>query len=138
MDVYLTVTRGTRLDAYSKEKRDELNAPLWRRAGALRCRCDGNTHFTLRDDLSRFALQAAYTAGYAWMTYWSAAENWTRPGLHGVSVCAFGHCELFPIAFAAPLASMRYGELRIDGDGGSRYCPRQRKHCVFFARWSPR
>src|SRR5260221_13709250 len=104
-----------------------------RRVGALRRRCERQHALALRDDLSRFALQGAIHGGLRLDDLLAGdGEIGLRPGLLGVSVCPFGHWEVFSDASRVPDRVRALWRLRIDGYGGFPDCSRQRGKLVFF------
>src|SRR5712671_6307004 len=109
-----------------------------RRVGAFRCRCERQHALALRDDLSRFALQGAIHGRLRLDDLLAGGgEVGLRPGLLGVSVCPFGYWEVFSDASSVPDRVRALWKLRIDGDGGSRNCSRQREHCVLICPLEP-
>src|SRR5258705_13076112 len=109
-----------------------------RRVGAFRCRCERQHALALRDDLSRFALQGAIHGRLRLDDLLAGGgEIGLRPGLLGVSVCPFGYWEVFSDASRVPDRVRALWKLRIDGDGGSRNCSRQREHCVLICPLEP-
>jgi lipid IVA palmitoyltransferase len=114
-DLYLTGYAWHAPYAYSKEKRDELNdASLGGGLGRSVVDPDGDKHSLYGMIFRDSHYKPQYTAGYAWMTYWPAAEKLDF-GL-GYTVFLFARSDIanyFPLPLAAPLASVRYGNVEL-------------------------
>src|SRR5258706_2565427 len=139
-DVYLTGYAWHAPYAYSKEKRDELNdAALGGGLGRSVVDANGNTHSLYGMIFRDSHYKAQYTAGYAWMTYWPAAEKLDF-GL-GYSVFLFARSDIanyFPLPLAAPLASVRYGDFELMATAVPRTAHDSRNIAFLFVRLSLR
>ncbi len=139
-DVYLTGYAWHAPYAYSREKRDELNdAALGGGLGRSVVDANGNTHSLYGMIFRDSHYKAQYTAGYAWMTYWPAAEKLDF-GL-GYTVFLFARSDIgkyFPTPLASPIASVRYGSFELMATAVPGIAHDSGNIAFLFARWNPR